>query len=136
MIKLNAADADYTYDNTKLIYSIKEGNEARKFSITDRTGEILLVASLDRERSPSYTLTVAVSDNGSPSLTSSTQVRIARRNHVLYTEDVGIAVTRVSVEVFRGVILQWEYPIFQRPNIFRNMFGILCRIFPALIVKL
>ncbi len=53
-----ASDAD----NDALTYSITAGNDSNVFGLDATTGELSLVGSLDFETTPSYTLTVEVSD--------------------------------------------------------------------------
>ena len=53
---------DLDTDDT-LSFSISEGNEAEKFNISSSTGAITVAASLDYETTPSYTLSVQVSDD-------------------------------------------------------------------------
>ncbi|VTS05577.1 cadherin domain-containing protein [Tuwongella immobilis] len=64
--------------NGSLSYSITGGNESGAFAINPTTGEITVIdpAPLDFETTPSFTLTVTVSDAGSPSLTASATVTI------------------------------------------------------------
>jgi len=84
---LTATDADHTYDNTKVEYSITSchGNRSRssssisddgrrRFKMTESTGELILVSALDRETTDHYRLTVTASDRGRPPLTSTTTV--------------------------------------------------------------
>ncbi len=51
-----------TDDGATLAYAIAAGNGAGKFTIDDATGEITTAAALDFETTPSYSLTVEVSD--------------------------------------------------------------------------
>ena len=53
---------DLDTDDT-LSFSISEGNEAGKFNISSSTDAITVAASLDYETTPSYTLSVQVSDD-------------------------------------------------------------------------
>lgn len=59
-------------------FAIVSGNEAGIFSIDPASGLIRVAAhgALDADTAPSYTLTVSVSDNGSPTLSTSGQVTV------------------------------------------------------------
>jgi hypothetical protein len=70
---VTASDADATQT---LTYSITAGNAAGKFSINSSTGEIIVAESLDYETTTSYTLTVQVTDNGSPNKNASATITI------------------------------------------------------------
>ena len=87
LLHLTATDADYTYDNTKLEYSIISSSSSsssssnagdedgrRCFAMTESAGELILVSALDRETTDRYELTVTASDRGQPSLTTTTTV--------------------------------------------------------------
>ena len=90
LLHLTATDDDHTYDNTKLEYSIvschssssssgdtdADDDGRRHFSVTEATGELILVSALDRETSDRYELEVTASDRGRPSLTTTTTVSI------------------------------------------------------------
>ena len=87
LLHLTATDDDHTYDNTKLEFSIISGHSSssgtdidddgrRHFSMTESTGELILVSSLDRETSDRYMLQMTASDRGQPSLTTTTTVSI------------------------------------------------------------
>lgn len=99
VLHLTATDADYTYDNTKLEYSIMSSRTSRTtteqtaadddddddavdggmkcFTMTESSGDLILASALDRERSDRYELTVTVSDRGQPPLTTTTTVSTA-----------------------------------------------------------
>ena len=90
LLHLTATDDDHTYDNTKLEYSIvschgsssSSGTDAdddgrRPFSVTESSGELILVSTLDRETTDRYELEVTASDRGQPSLTATTTVSIS-----------------------------------------------------------
>ena len=64
VIQLEATDEDATQANSELCYEISGGHNLSLFSIHPHTGAIFLSAPLDREREPSHTLQVTVSDNG------------------------------------------------------------------------
>ena len=87
LLHLTATDDDHTYDNTKLEYSIvschgsSSGTDAdddgrRPFSVTESSGELILVSTLDRETTDRYELEVTASDRGQPSLTATATVSI------------------------------------------------------------
>ena len=58
-------------DDSSLMYSITQGNEAGKFAMDVKTGLIITTASLDREEQDFYELTVTVSDGNNPPQTAS-----------------------------------------------------------------
>ena len=57
-----ATDADDGIDGA-LRFSITAGNSQNRFDVDVNTGDILVVAALDREQVPSYTLTVQATDS-------------------------------------------------------------------------
>jgi hypothetical protein len=59
-----------------LSYSIIAGNGAGKFTINSATGEITLVDGLNYATTPSYNLTIEVTDNGSPVKNNSAVITI------------------------------------------------------------
>ena len=61
IIHAEAIDDDDTYENQKIDYSIISGNEESKFQIVSKTGNIVLIGSLNREKTPSYRLEIMVS---------------------------------------------------------------------------
>jgi hypothetical protein len=69
-------------DNDTLSYSITGGTGASLFNIDSNTGAITVAnsASLDYETTPSFNLTVQVSDSGSPSLSVTTSVSVSLLN--------------------------------------------------------
>ena len=74
---IEATDLD-SEPNANLTYSIIEGNANGDFQIDSSTGVIQTAKELDFETVPSYTLTILVSDNGSPlSLSDSSSLRIS-----------------------------------------------------------
>ncbi|QNF34067.1 putative Ig domain-containing protein [Adhaeribacter swui] len=70
---VSATDAE----NNAITYSIIAGNEAGKFTINSGSGVITLAAALDYAVTPTYTLTVQATDNGSPVQSAITQVTIS-----------------------------------------------------------
>uniref|UniRef100_A0A4W4GU15 Protocadherin-8 n=2 Tax=Electrophorus electricus TaxID=8005 RepID=A0A4W4GU15_ELEEL len=71
--QINARDADEGV-NAEMSYKITTG-EASVFSINRATGEIYLTRELNYEVDESLKVTVTVSDNGRPSLTSTATIR-------------------------------------------------------------
>jgi len=63
-------------DEDTIKYSFLAGNEAGKFVIDATTGVLTLVETLDYTTTPSYTLTVQATDNGTSALSATTQVTI------------------------------------------------------------
>ncbi len=57
-------------------FAITAGNEAGRFAIDSATGAISRLAPLDFEAVSSYSLTVTVTDNGTPSLSGTGQISI------------------------------------------------------------
>ncbi len=72
-----ATDADA---GQTLTYSITAGNTAGKFTINSSTGEITVAANLDYETATSYSLTIKIADNGTPSKNASATVSITITN--------------------------------------------------------
>lgn len=63
--------------NADLSYSIIAGNENETFEIGSSSGELTVASQLDAETYPSYSLSILVSDNGSPDpLVDTTTIRI------------------------------------------------------------
>ena len=63
--KFSAVDDDQGY-NGLLLYSIVEGNEDSKFNISATSGEMYVIAALDREQRSSYSFNIKVTDMGRP----------------------------------------------------------------------
>jgi len=97
LLQLSATDADFTYDNTRLQYHLIASTSANsssssssqgggqtgvvsdgmsRFRVTESTGHLILVSSLDREVTDHYELTVTANDHGQPLLTTTTTVSI------------------------------------------------------------
>ncbi len=70
---VSASDVDHGQDIT---YAITSGNDDGRFAIDSDTGEITVVDTLDHETINSYRLTVEVSDNGSPALSSTATITV------------------------------------------------------------
>lgn len=75
VLQVFATDLDSGY-NREIRYSIVNGNEAGKFKIDHMTGVISLDAHVDYEAVSKYSLTVRAQDQGSPPLSSETQVHV------------------------------------------------------------
>ncbi|TRY68197.1 hypothetical protein DNTS_025755 [Danionella cerebrum] len=86
LITLSAKDKDYSFKNTHLTYAITSGNEENRFCIEvvriaaktymQNVAHLVLCNPLDREGTYSYSLTVTVSDRGTPPLSSSAEISI------------------------------------------------------------
>ncbi|TNN89725.1 Protocadherin-23 [Liparis tanakae] len=86
LLTLSAEDRDWSPENTHLDYGILKGNEERRFCLEVKmvqvenqmrnAGKLVLCNPLDRETTESYTLTVSVSDRGTPPLNSSALVMV------------------------------------------------------------
>ena len=72
---VNATDEDST-SNAELTYSITDGNQANKFKIDSETGLVTLEASIDRENTSFYSLTIEAVDGGESPLTGSVLLNI------------------------------------------------------------
>ena len=70
-----AATDDDVGDNSYIVYSITDGNEAQKFSVGQTTGQIQLVGELDREDVSTYVMTIKGQDAGQVPRTATTQVQ-------------------------------------------------------------
>nr|XP_033954155.1 protocadherin Fat 3 [Pseudochaenichthys georgianus] len=99
--------------NADIAYTIRSGNELRKFSIDRNQGSISVADDLDFEVCKDYYLTVEAWDSGNPPLSTATMVTIELMDvndnaptfsqdiyNVLVSEDasVGQTITRVSAE--------------------------------------
>lgn len=102
-------------DDSNLMYSITQGNEAGKFVIDAKSGLIITNASLDREEKGFYELTVTVSDGNIPpqtaSITFPVTVTDANDNDPEFLETSYSAVFKeqsasvIPVEIFRVVAM-------------------------------
>ncbi|XP_035677124.1 protocadherin Fat 4-like [Branchiostoma floridae] len=77
VVDVDAYDSDSSANaHGQITYTIQGGNSEGKFSIDDNTGEVILVDTLDRESTASYTLTVRASDGvtsgGTPNTNTTT----------------------------------------------------------------
>ncbi|XP_075785982.1 protocadherin Fat 4 [Pelodiscus sinensis] len=75
LIQVFATDGDEG-TNGQVRYSIIGGNSNNEFRIDSVTGVVTVAKPLDREKKPSYSLTVQSSDRGSSSRTDTTTVNI------------------------------------------------------------
>ncbi|XP_048855780.1 protocadherin-23 [Brienomyrus brachyistius] len=86
LLLLSAEDQDWSWQNTRLIYTITGGDEDQRFCMEvsvvqsgpwrRSVGKLVLRASLDREVTDSYTLTVTAFDGGQPPLDGSALVKV------------------------------------------------------------
>ncbi|XP_017277987.1 protocadherin-23 [Kryptolebias marmoratus] len=86
LLTLSAEDKDWSPENTHLDYNIVSGNKDKQFCLEVKmiliesrmtnVGRLVLCRPLDRETTESYTLTVTVSDRGTPPLNSSADVKV------------------------------------------------------------
>ncbi|XP_058496874.1 protocadherin-23 [Solea solea] len=86
LLTLSAEDQDWSPENTHMDYAIIKGNEEKRFCLEVKmsqvenqlknVGKLVLCNPLDRETTDSYTLTVTVSDRGTPPLNSSAVVMV------------------------------------------------------------
>ncbi|XP_062249993.1 protocadherin Fat 2 isoform X1 [Platichthys flesus] len=65
IVQFKATDSDTGF-NSKLVYSISNGNEDGCFSIDTFSGDLVLVCPLDRETKEFYILNITVYDLGTP----------------------------------------------------------------------
>ncbi|XP_062598426.1 protein dachsous-like [Saccostrea cucullata] len=81
-----ATDADSNVDNSGngvLAFSIIGGNDEGHFAIDRSSGLLVIQQTLDRETTPSYTLTIQVQDQGTPQRSAVKQISV----HVLDIND-------------------------------------------------
>ncbi|KAJ8302066.1 hypothetical protein KUTeg_021053 [Tegillarca granosa] len=84
IVNLPVTDADIN-QNAAITYNIESGNTAGKFAIS-ASGDLSLIATVDTETTPMYTLIITATDNGSPTqLTGSTIVLVKVTNVNEYT---------------------------------------------------
>lgn len=74
LLSLSCSDADVSGND--LVFVITSGNDDGKYNVNSTSGVIKLNSSLDYETTTEYTLTLNVSDTGSPSLSTSLTVFI------------------------------------------------------------
>ncbi|KAM7290979.1 cadherin-related tumor suppressor [Ixodes scapularis] len=76
VLSVSAVDRDVRPNNHQFFYSILEGDPNKVFGVDSQTGLLHTAAPLDRESVPSYTLTLAAIDRGSPPQTGTATVRV------------------------------------------------------------
>ncbi|XP_072563906.1 protocadherin-23 isoform X2 [Paramormyrops kingsleyae] len=86
LLLLSAEDQDWSWQNTRLTYTITGGDEYQRFCMEvsvvqsgpwrRSVGKLVLHSSLDREVTDSYTLTVTAFDGGQPPLNGSALVNV------------------------------------------------------------
>ncbi|KAG1676563.1 Protein dachsous [Nymphon striatum] len=76
ILKVSTTDVDPREYNYNLYYSFIKGNNDKVFHIKSRTGQIMLVKDLDREKQNVYSLEVAATDKTSQKRSSSAIVTI------------------------------------------------------------
>ena len=76
VLAVSATDADDSYENKKIDYSIVSGNHEHVFEISPNTGELILTGELDRERTSSYSMVVRATDRGDRPLNSTAAVNV------------------------------------------------------------
>ncbi|XP_019361654.1 PREDICTED: protocadherin Fat 2 isoform X1 [Gavialis gangeticus] len=75
ILTVSAEDKDGALNN-QVTYSIVGGNLLGHFAVHPKSGQIHVAKSLDREETPSYSLTLRAADSGQPALFSDAAVRI------------------------------------------------------------
>lgn len=73
---VKAVDKDVRPQNNQFGYSIIGGNVDQAFKIDPQTGQIETSRKLDREKTPTYSLTIGAIDTGIPPQTGTTLVKI------------------------------------------------------------
>ena len=73
---VEAVDADSLGNNSLIYYTIVEDLDYEYFEIDETTGEIMSLASFDREEVDGYSLIVVAFDSGSPQMSSSATLSI------------------------------------------------------------
>ena len=78
VFRLQANDEDSASVSVpgRRVFSIDSGNTNNAFEIDEISGDVSVTQILDREDISSYFITISVADNGSPSLTGSTNVTV------------------------------------------------------------
>ena len=112
VVRVSATDADVG-GNSKITFSIIEGDEDHAFAVDSATGQVSLVGSLDRETVPEYTLTLLAADGGKPSLNATALLKITILDNndnvpvfdqsatvfdVMETTQVGTYITQVTAQ--------------------------------------
>ena len=73
--KVEANDKDFGYDG-RVVYSIMSGDEDSAFEVNMITGDLIVSASLDREKSAQYVLNITAYDLGYPHRSASKNISI------------------------------------------------------------
>ncbi|KAL2304698.1 hypothetical protein Nmel_006650 [Mimus melanotis] len=109
LIQVLATDGDEG-TNGQVRYAIVSGDASSEFRIDSVTGVITVAKPLDREKKPSYTLTVQSSDRGSSPRTDTTTVSIVLKDVNDFTPTFELSPYSVNVpenlETLPKVILQ------------------------------
>ncbi|KAM6933567.1 protocadherin Fat 3-like [Xenentodon cancila] len=94
--------------NAEITYSIRSGNEHRKFHIHPKTGAVLVAQPLDYETCRDYFLTVEARDGGTPTLSTITMVNInvtdVNDNAPIFSHDLYTAVVSEDANIGQFVI--------------------------------
>ena len=97
---IETAKATDTDSADKLTYAITAGNSDGKFTIDPDNGEISVAGALDYNTTAAYTLTVTVSDDGTPVKTDSADLKIAIKE--ASSPALGVFVTQT------GSVVSWS----------------------------
>lgn len=76
VLTVSAVDSDVRPQNNQFTYSIIGGNFGHAFKVDPQSGVIETTSHLDREAVPVYNLTIGAIDNGTPTQTGTTLVKI------------------------------------------------------------
>ncbi|XP_038549255.1 protocadherin Fat 3a isoform X4 [Micropterus salmoides] len=107
VLRVYAASKDIG-TNAEITYSIRSGNEHRKFHIHPLTGAILVAQPLDYETCRDYYLTVEARDGGAPPLSAITTVNInltdVNDNAPMFSRDLYTAVVSEDATIGESVV--------------------------------
>nr|XP_015831508.2 protocadherin Fat 3a isoform X4 [Nothobranchius furzeri] len=107
VLRVYAASKDIG-TNAEITFSIRSGNDHRKFHIHPLTGSILVAQPLDFETCRDYFLTVEARDGGTPTLSAITTVNInltdVNDNAPMFSQDVYSAVVSEDATVGEFVL--------------------------------
>ena len=76
LVTFNADDRDTVSVRGRITFNIESGDVDNAFTINSVSGDLSVRRSLDREQTAMYNLVISAADNGSPSLTGTTNVTI------------------------------------------------------------
>lgn len=76
VLTVTAIDSDVRPQNNQFTYSIIGGNLGHAFKVDPQTGVVETTSKLDREAVPVYNLTIGAIDNGTPTQTGTTLVKV------------------------------------------------------------